>query len=133
MKPIPILTAAILIPAAGLAEIHPEVQAALDWKLPPSGCEQPRVKQSSVIPDRNRKFDKAAKKYRKCMKKYHASLMKQHQEMMEVAKHGLTQEQAEIILGHMRDIQNVMVTSGQDRRPVNEIPVNADLFINDRH
>jgi len=106
---IPILT---LLPfTAFAAEVHPEVQAALDWQLQPHDCAPPTVKASHDSNSGNeRKYNKAKKKFEKCIDAYKAELIKEQQEMMGVAQHGITQKQAEVIMGNMKFIQSIVVS-----------------------
>jgi hypothetical protein len=51
------------------------------------------------------------KKYTKCNEKYLAGLVAEREKMMGVAHHGLTQEQADIIMGHMGTIAIILKRS----------------------
>ena len=97
----------VLVPAQ---EVHPEVQAALDWQLPKNECKF-KLKRSSVASGMERKYKRAMKKYEKCIGKYLTGLAAEREKMMAVAHHGLTQAQADIIMGHMRDIQTTIQMS----------------------
>jgi len=104
LLPLPSL---LLLPLCVLGQdVHPEVQAALDWQIPKNECEF-KVKRTNVGgTDRN--FQKAMKKYTKCNEKYQAGLVSERDNMMGVAHHGLTQEQADIIMGHMGAIAIIL-------------------------
>lgn len=109
MKSLTISLFLLLLPLAGITqEIHPDVQAALDWQLPKNDCKPPSVKPSHVTTGQERKLIKATKKYEKCMNKYRAILAEDHQKMMDSAAHGLTQDQADTIMGHIKVIQKVL-------------------------
>ena len=113
--------------------IHPEVQAALDWELPANECEPPKVKASHVTSHSERKYKKAKKKFEKCYNNYKSELVKQQQEMMAVAKHGLTTAQAETIMKNMKQIQ-VIATSDYKQATVlvTEMP-HQDMEIRATH
>ena len=105
------LLSLVLLPVCVLGQdVHPEVQAALDWQMPNNECEF-KVKRTNVGgTDRN--FQKAVKKYEKCIEKYLAGLAAERDKMMSVAHHGLTQEQADTIMGHMGAISIILNRSG---------------------
>jgi len=58
----------IVLMSASLSgqDLHPDVQAALDWRSPDISCEF-RVKRSAVVSDLDRKYERARNKYNKCM------------------------------------------------------------------
>jgi hypothetical protein len=117
MKSLSIMLLALLQPTVGLTqEIHPDVQAAVDWQLPENDCEPPRVKQSHVTTGQEQKLKRATKKYEKCMSQYSAILAEDQQKMMDSAAHGLTQIQANTIMGHLTVILNI--TQPVPRPPV---------------
>ena len=97
----------VLVPAQ---EVHPEVQAALDWQPPKNECKF-KLKRSNVVSGMERKYKRAVKKYEKCIGNYLTGLAAEREKMMAVAHHGLTQAQADIIMGHMRDIQTTIQMS----------------------
>ena len=103
----------LLIPVYVLGQdVHPEVQAALDWQIPKNECKF-RFKQTNVGgSDRN--FQKALKKYTNCNEKYQAGLVADRDKMMGVAHHGLTQAQADTIMGHMGAIGIIRERSGSE-------------------
>jgi len=105
------LLSLIFLPAAVLAqEIHPDVQAALDWQLPKNECKF-KLKRSSNVTGMERKYKRAMKKYEKCIGHYVTGLALEQKKMRAVAQHGLTQAQADTIMGHMRDIQTLLQMS----------------------
>jgi hypothetical protein len=119
MKSLSITLLLLLLPVAGLTqEIHPDVQAAIDWQLPENDCKPPSLKQSHVTTGQERKLERATRKYEKCMSEYRAILAEDQQKMMDSAAHGLTQSQADTIMGHIKIIQKVM-------EPVTVPPVSA--------
>ncbi len=93
------------------AEIHPEVQAALDWPFPKYECERPVLKKSRVATTQTRKFQKAIKKFKACVDDYKQLLLTENDKLMAVASHGLTSAQAEIILGKIKVIQEILKRS----------------------
>ena len=121
---IPMLMSLVLPINALAQDTHPEVQAALDWTLPPHNCVPPEIKAShDSTSGTERKYKKAKKKFEKCYDGYKADLIEQQQSMIGVAKHGLNQEQADIIMKNMKLIQSI-VTSGyiQPTAQLIEIP-----------
>jgi hypothetical protein len=109
MKSLTISLCLLLLPLAGYAQdVHPDVQAALDWQLPVYDCKPPGIKQSNVASGQDRKLKREAKKYEKCLGKYKAILVEDQQKMMESAVHGLTQDQADTIMWHLKVIQKVL-------------------------
>ncbi len=116
----------ILAPTIGFsAEVHPEVQKALDYSLPELTCTQPHLPGSSkdiVDPATgavNRadvdsytlgRFERAEKRWKKCVTKYKKGLMKDFERLKSSASHGLTQAQANAIMANMKQIQQAMVS-----------------------
>ena len=104
------------------ADTHPAVQAALDWQLPSNECEPPDPKYGQTIvdsdgipstsqklsPSKARLEAKKKKRFDKCIETYKKGLVSEFGKLREVAKHGLTQEQADMILGKLARIQAVV-------------------------
>ena len=112
------LLSLLFLPVCVLGQdVHPEVQAALDWQIPKNECEF-RVKRTNVGGGTDRSFQKAMKKHTKCNEKYLAGLVAEREKMMGVAHHGLTQEQADIIMGHMGAIAIML----KRRRSASAVP-----------
>lgn len=119
IKSLTISLCLLLLPLAGYAQdVHPDIQAALDWQLPANDCKPPVIKQSNVTSGQERKLKRAAKKYEKCLGKYRAILGEEQQKMMDSAVHGLTQDQADTIMWHLKVIQKVL-------QPATVAPVSA--------
>ncbi len=121
---LPILTLVLLpLPVLG-QDVHPEVQRALNWTLTPHECVPPKVRASHDSSSGNeRKYNKAKKKFEKCVDSYKADLINEQQEMMGVAQHGLTQQQADIIMANMKHIQSVVTRKvGQPTTQLVEVP-----------
>ena len=111
MRRILSLLSLLFLPVCVLGQdVHPEVQAALDWQIPKNECEF-RVKRTNVGGGTDRSFQKEMKKHKKCNEKYLAGLVAEREKMMGVAHHGLTQEQADIIMGHMGAIAIILKRS----------------------
>lgn len=114
----------IFMSAVVLAQdVHPEVQAALDYQMPNHECDF-KVKSSGVVSQSRRKIKKAMKKYTKCTEGYKSGLAAEQKKMMGVAQHGLTQEQANIIMGHLSRIQFILDTK---ELQVTELPAGPAL------
>jgi len=125
----------LLMPAISFAETHAKVQAALDYQLPENACgTKPKSFESSgeaigtPIQDsssssifegsgaeevsdvdgytRKRQERKVAR-WKNCTKKYKSGLLEDMEELKASAQHGLTPEQANIILANLANIQQV--------------------------
>jgi len=121
---LPLSAAGLLIACAATvaAETHPDVQYALDWTLPAHRCEappasffQPIVDSDGVPstsralpPSQERLMAKKKKKFDACIESYKRGLVKEFGRLKDVAKHGLTQEQASTILAKLALIQAVV-------------------------
>ena len=115
------------------AEVHEKVRAALDWELPVNECQKPILKGvsatsmvTSTIPgytDGNSKtnsvdvdrytldrHERKMRRWNKCVLEYKAVLTKDFEELKNSAQYGLTQEQANNILGKMKHIQLAQVS-----------------------
>ena len=121
-----------LLPVLCLAEPHEEVQAALDWELPPTECKKPRligaepdifdnIRETSIRFDVDHyqldAYKRAEKRWVKCVLKYRQRLMADFEELKNSAQYGLTKGQAELILGKMALIQSVLI-SPDTQQPV---------------
>jgi hypothetical protein len=62
----------------------------------------------------NRKYEKTIAEYTKCNESYLNGLAEAQTEMMAVAHHGLTQQQADIIVGYMAAIQTILQTNQRE-------------------
>lgn len=116
----------VILPTFCLAaDIHPEVQSALDYTLPENTCEQPKlpgaskdyvdpatgaVRRQDVDSYTLGRFERAEKRWKKCVTKYKKGLMKDFERLKSSASHGLTQAQANAIMGNMKLIQSAMVS-----------------------
>ena len=113
---------ATLLAAPVSAETHPKVQAALDWELPAHECERPDmlftqgIVDSDGVPSTNRRLEpgkerlykKKKKKFDKCIMTYKQGLIAEFTELRDVAQYGLTQPQADAILGKLALIQTII-------------------------
>ena len=105
------------------ADVHPEVQRALDYQLPELTCTKPHlpgVSKDVVDPATgavNRadvdsytlgRYERAEKRWMKCLTKYKKGLMKDFEKLKGSAAHGLTQAQANAIMGNMKLIQTAV-------------------------
>ena len=94
--------------AAEQPEIHPEVQKALDYQLRQNTCEPPKRRQSSVNSNPGRKMKKALERYQKCVISYKQDILEDFNQLRGSAQYGLTQAQADQILGKMAVIQKAI-------------------------
>jgi len=103
---------------------HEKVQAALDWELPANICKKPRldVVSSNVVDGEGSRtqtdvdsytidrYLRKEKRWKSCLEKYKAGLMDDFGELRNSAQYGLTQSQADIILGKLALIQSVYLS-----------------------
>lgn len=115
------------------ADVHKEVQAALDYQVPYNNCKKPkgftRTKSTSSSPplaagsinlsgggdadvsdtDSNTKkrLKRKEKKWLKCVSKYKSGLLNDSARLEASAQYGISQVQANTILGNMRRVQDV--------------------------
>lgn len=121
--------ALLLTPAIAAAEVHPAVQKALDYSLPELTCEQPEipgvgkdvydpatgaVNRADVDSYTLGRFKRAEKRWKKCVAKYKKGLFKDFESLKASAQHGLTQSQADTIMGNMKTIQAAIMSPTGD-------------------
>lgn len=103
--------------AVAAAEIHPEVQAALAWTLPVMDCQQPKLRGRSadiietgansatmrigIDSYKIDRYKRKEKRWLKCVSDYKQGLVKDFSRLKQSAQYGLTQAQADQILGKM--------------------------------
>ena len=130
------IIAALLMSNFAFAEPHKVVQAALDYELRENTCTKPKViaqNTTSTAPAQDtgsasffegsstaqvsdvdgytrRRQEKKEKRWRKCVAEYKEDLLDDIQRLKGSAQHGLTQAQADTILGNMALIQKVYMT-----------------------
>lgn len=126
------LAATIILAMSGvhaLGQTHPEVQAALDWQLLANECgARPQLSkgsdyandtQETVMSDVDHytrgRHKRALKRWIKCEERYRRSLLKDFGRLKDSVRHGMTQAQAEIVLGKLKLIQDTIETSAQRR------------------
>ena len=104
------------------ADVHPEVQKSLDYQLPASDCgDEPMLRGVNTFRDNaekaaqtdvdhytRKRHERRHKRWSKCNDKYRDGLLKDFGQLKDSAKHGMTQEQAQVVLGHMKSIQDVL-------------------------
>ena len=104
-------------------ETHKKVQAALDYDIPPNKCSKPKSLlqitavnndgATSVLDVDSYQLDRVKRKekrWQSCLKKYKRALLEDFTELKDSAQYGLTQGQANTILGKMADIQSVIMS-----------------------
>ena len=107
-------------------EVHSKVQAALDWQLPANTCKKPQLRGAvqdivqggdddvtfryDVDSYELDRFTRKQKRWTFCVSKYKKGLLKEFEILKDCAQYGLTQQQAEIILGKMALIQSVVTS-----------------------
>ena len=118
-----LLASTLLVLSAGVfADVHPEVQRSLGYQLPASDCgDEPTLRGVSTFRDNaekaaqtdvdhytRKRHERRHKRWSKCNDKYRDGLMKDFNRLKDSAQHGMTQEQAQVVLGHMKSIQDVL-------------------------
>ena len=120
----------IALPHTAAADTHPEVQAALDWQLPDHSCGgQPTLNKGSdytndthetVTSDvdhyTRQRYQRKMKRWNKCMEKYRQRLITDFGELKDSVRHGMTQQQAEIVLGKLKLIQDTLQAGSNEPR-----------------
>ena len=105
-------------------EVHKKVQAALDWTLPENKCRQPKPpgRRKEVNDDqggtrtewdadsyRVDRYERKERRWQSCVKRYKQKLSKDFETLKSSAQYGLTQPQADAILGKMKTIQSAIL------------------------
>ena len=107
---------------SAFADVHPEVQKSLDYQLPVSECgDEPLLRGEKTFRDKaekaaetdidhytRKRHERKHKRWSKCNNKYRDVLMKDFNRLKDSAKHGMTQAQAQVVMGHMKSIQDVL-------------------------
>lgn len=122
------------------AEVHEEVQTALDYQMPLNDCKKPKeIEQMSAVLDRGGEGDvtqsdidsytmdrllRKQKRWESCVQAYKDELLADLATLGDSAQYGLTSEQATSILQKMADIQSVVMTVDGIK------PVDTDRVIN---
>lgn len=102
---------AVMILTPGIAfgaEMHRDVKAAMNYNLPEIECNQPNLSSSSKDPYKIERLERAQKRWLKCVKKHKKGLVKDFAKLKASASHGLTDEQAKLILEKMSLIQSAV-------------------------
>ncbi len=91
----PVAAATSAAPAAGTT--HPDVQRALEYKLPQADCPRPQMSRGSNDPTAVDRFKRSMKRYTDCLKAYDETLFTDLKFLHGSVAHGATQAQAEQI------------------------------------
>ena len=106
-------------------KVHKKVQQALSWQLPENKCVFPKApgKRKQVTDDMGsthtewdvdtytlQRYQRKENRWKKCVERYKTSLGKEFETLKASAQYGLTQPQADKILGNMKLIQQVMMS-----------------------
>ena len=115
----------LVVPTMSLAaETHKKVRAALDYDIPVNKCRKPKslIKMTDMTDsegattvydvDTNQlnRAKRKEKRWQSCVEKYKRALLEDFTELKNSAQYGLTQAQANTILGKMADIQSVIMS-----------------------
>ncbi len=105
-------------------KVHKKVQQALSWELPENKCVPPKApgKSKQVTDDLGsthtewdvdsytlERYQRKENRWKKCEDRYKARLVNDFETLKNSAQYGLTKPQADIILGKMKQIQEVLV------------------------
>jgi len=128
----------LLLPSLSFAETHEKVQAAMDYELPENTCVKPKkfVRKTEVvgapmpasgavpifegsgadeITDMDshtiNRLKRKEERWHACVSDFKTTLLNDMEELKASAQYGLTQDQANIILGKMAQIQKVYMTA----------------------
>ena len=124
------MTTIALTGTVAKADVHPEVQAALDWQLPAHSCgSQPTLTKGSDYANETHetvtsnvdhytreRYERKLKRWNKCMDKYRKALVKDFGELKDSVRHGMTQQQAETVLTKLKLIQDTLEASASAQR-----------------
>ena len=108
--------------ASDATKVHEKVQAALDWQLPINACKRPQLRGAGMDfvdgEGVRRRFDvdsykldrfrRKEKRWQSCIEEYKRALLEDFEGLMNSAQYGLSQQQANVILGKMALIQSVL-------------------------
>jgi hypothetical protein len=129
----------ITLPYNSSAETHEKVQAALDWELPLNYCKKPRsvggqeevLAHGGVISHaptgttegslstptvfgvdhyKIDRYERKKKKWETCVSSYKSNLLEQFEVLKSTAQYGLTEQEAETILGKLAQIQAAVLS-----------------------
>ena len=79
------------------AAIHPDVQRALDYKLPQADCARPQVSRGNNDATAVERFQRSMKRYTACLQAYNETLFNDLTFLHGSVAHGATQAQADQI------------------------------------
>ena len=126
-----------LLSCAASAEAHKEVQAALDWQLPQNSCDKPKLSQHDIralngiisqtptsgseVSTGTRlvfevdhyklaRYERKNSRWKKCVSGYKTGLLEQFEVLKSSARYGLTEQQAQTIMGKLAQIQAAVVS-----------------------
>lgn len=113
----------LILPGYAQCETHEKVQQALDYELPVNDCERPEmiVAASNVVDGESGgsstqtdvdsytlgRYERKESRWQACVEEYREGLMADFEELKASAQYGLTQAQADIIIGKMALLQEV--------------------------
>jgi hypothetical protein len=112
----------LMLPGYAQSETHELVQQALDYELPVNDCERPEIVVSTAtVTDGGgqtrtqtdadsytiARYERKENRWQTCVEEYREGLMADFEKLKSSAQHGLTQAQADIIVGKMALLQEV--------------------------
>ena len=135
-----ILILGIALYSSTLAQVHEEVQAAMDWKLPPNDCTKPELRgydydtlksggytsraSTNISSETSaggpaifdldyytiERYERKIKRWEGCVGRYKEKLLRDFVRLKDSAQYGLTESQATAILGKLAEIQKVVIS-----------------------
>jgi hypothetical protein len=128
---------ALVMPLSLIAEVHKHIQSAINYEIPTNTCVKPKkfgktTASKSALPPASGslsltgggnanisdtdsytidRLDRKERKWKKCVIRYKSGLLVDMSNLKESAQYGLTTLQANTIMGKMRQIQDVYLTS----------------------
>ena len=128
-----------LTPSGSTAASHPEVQAALHWRLPPNVCREPELRGNpsgipalsgsvrhlatnttaetfgtpvvaDVGPLELKRYERQRRRWERCVREYKEALLASFERLKRSARHGLTRSQANLIAGNLALIQAAIIS-----------------------
>lgn len=83
------------------APVHPDVQRALDYRLPEDPCVAPAPRRTNQNPGQAEHFERQQKSYLRCIEDHQKKLFSDFQFMQASVQHGVTMPQAATIKDHL--------------------------------
>ena len=109
-----ITAAAFAAETVNTAEVHSEVGWALAYETPVLTCKRPKARKSNEVAGQFDRFRRKMERYAKCVNKYHQRLIEDHQRIVKAAALGITEQQAQSMIGNVRHIEQTVEALGEN-------------------